>query len=164
MQEALHGAGVTFLHAADCEAAWEVAWQEPFDLAMLNVMLPGDDEAGFHLREDLREAGFRQPILFLSARDAVPDRVRGLGVGDDYLPKPFALDELSARIRALSRRGEVRSEIVRWRDVEVRILDRWVLRGGAPVKLTTKEFEVLTLLPQSPGRAVTASRSPTWTC
>jgi DNA-binding response OmpR family regulator len=119
------------------------------------VMLPSSEEAGFLLGGDLREAGFRQPILFLSARDAVPDRVRGLGMGDDYLPKPFALDELLARLKALYRRGEGRSTVARWRDVELHVMEQLVKRGGTPVKLTTKEFEVLALLMQNPGRVFT---------
>jgi DNA-binding response OmpR family regulator len=148
-----HGIGVLLAH--DRPTAWEAAWREPFDVAVLDVMLPADDDGGFHLARDLREAGFRQPVLFLSARDAVPDRVRGLDLGDDYLPKPFALDELLARLKALFRRGEVRGSVLRWRDVELWPLERLVKRGGVPVKLTNKEFEVLTLLMQHPGRVFT---------
>ncbi len=155
LRESLAAQGFSVLLAHDREAAWETTWREAFDVVVLDVMLPGDDEAGFHLAADMREAGFHQPILFLSARDAVPDRVRGLGLGDDYLPKPFALDELLARLKALYRRGEVRSEVLRWRDVEVLALERLVRRGGETVKLTSKEFEVLLLLMQNPGRAFT---------
>jgi DNA-binding response OmpR family regulator len=155
LRESLQAQGFTVLLAHDRDTAWETAWREPFDLVVMDVMLPGDDEAGFHLAADLREADFRQPILFLSARDAVPDRVRGLDLGDDYLPKPFALDELLARLKALYRRGEGRSHVLRWRDVEVHVLERLVKRAGATVKLTSKEFEVLALLMQNPGRVFT---------
>jgi DNA-binding response OmpR family regulator len=155
LRESLAAQGFSVLLAHDRAAAWETTWREAFDVVVLDVMLPGDDEAGFHLAADLREAGFHQPILFLSARDAVPDRVRGLGLGDDYLPKPFALDELLARLKALYRRGEVRSQVLRWRDVEVLALERLVRRAGETVKLTTKEFEVLLLFMQNPGRAFT---------
>lgn len=155
LADSLAAEGFTVTLAHDRETAWEVAWREPFDIAVLDVMLPGDDEAGFWLAAELREAGFRQPILFLSARDAVPDRVRGLDHGDDYLPKPFALDELLARLKALFRRGEVRSAVLRWRDVELHPLERSVTRAGETVRLTTKEFEVLTLLMQNPGRVFT---------
>jgi DNA-binding response OmpR family regulator len=148
-----HGIGVLLAH--DRPTAWEAAWREPFDVAVLDVMLPDDDDGGFHLARDLREAGFRQPVLFLSARDAVPDRVRGLDLGDDYLPKPFALDELLARLKALYRRGEGRGSKLRWRDVELWPLERLVKRAGIVVKLTNKEFEVLTLLMQHPGRVFT---------
>ena len=155
LRESLQAQGYTVLLAHGREAAWETAWREAFDVVIMDVMLPGDDEAGFHLAADLREAGFRQPILFLSARDAVPDRVRGLDLGDDYLPKPFALDELLARLKALYRRGEVRSQVLRWGEVEVLVLERLVKRAGATVKLTSKEFEVLAVLMQNPGRAFT---------
>ncbi len=148
-----HGIGVHLAH--DRDAAWELAWLEPFDVAILDVMLPGDEEAGFRLADDLRAAGFRQPLLFLSARDAVPDRVRGLRVGDDYLPKPFAVDELLARLQALYRRGDGRPEVLRWHDVEVRPTERRVTRAGADVRLTSKEFDVLVALLQHPGRVFT---------
>jgi DNA-binding response OmpR family regulator len=155
LRETLVAHGFTVLLAHDRESAWETAWRAPFDVAVLDVMLPADDDGGFHLAHDLREAGFRQPVLFLSARDAVPDRVRGLDLGDDYLPKPFSLDELLARLKALLRRGEVRGSVLRWRDVELWPLERLVKRAGAAVKLTNKEFEVLTLLLQHPGRVFT---------
>jgi DNA-binding response OmpR family regulator len=155
LRESLQAQGFTVHLAGDRETAWELAWREPFDVVVLDVMLPEGDDAGFVLGADLREAGFRQPVLFLSARDAVPDRVRGLELGDDYLPKPFALDELLARLKALYRRGEGRSTVIRWRDVEVLVLERLVKRGGASVKLTSKEFEVLALLVQNPGRVFT---------
>jgi DNA-binding response OmpR family regulator len=155
LRESLQAQGYGVVLAGDREEAWQLAWREPFDIAVLDVMLPSSEEAGFLLGGDLREAGFRQPILFLSARDAVPDRVRGLGMGDDYLPKPFALDELLARLKALYRRGEGRSTVARWRDVELHVMEQLVKRGGVPVKLTTKEFEVLALLMQNPGRVFT---------
>jgi DNA-binding response OmpR family regulator len=155
LRESLQAHGIAVLLAGDRETAWELAWREAFDVVVLDVMLPDSEESGFILGADLRESGFRQPILFLSARDAVPDRVRGLELGDDYLPKPFALDELLARLKALYRRGEVRSTVVRWRDVELLVLERLVKRGGVPVKMTSKEFEVLALLMQNPGRVFT---------
>jgi DNA-binding response OmpR family regulator len=155
LRETLEAHGFAVLLAHDRATAWETAWRAPFDVAVLDVMLPADDDGGFHLAHDLREAGFRQPVLFLSARDAVPDRVRGLDLGDDYLPKPFSLDELLARLKALLRRGEVRGSVLRWRDVELWPLERLVRRAGAAVKLTNKEFEILTLLMQHPGRVFT---------
>jgi len=155
LQESLEAHGFTVQLAHDRPTAWETAWREAFDVAVLDVMLPNDDDGGFHLARDLREAGFRQPVLFLSARDAVPDRVRGLDLGDDYLPKPFALDELLARLKALFRRGDVRGSVLRWRDVELWPVERLVKRSGGSVKLTNKEFEILTLLMQHPGRVFT---------
>lgn len=155
LRESLEAQGFSVALAHDRPSAWEMAWREPFDVAVLDVMLAAEDDGGFELAHDLRDAGFRQPVLFLSARDAVPDRVRGLDVGDDYLPKPFALDELLARLKALLRRGEVRGSVLRWRDVELWPTERLVKRGGVAVKLTNKEFEVLTLLMQYPGRVFT---------
>ncbi len=157
LRDSLVSQGFDVVLAFEREAAWELAWREAFDVAVLDVMLPGDDDGGFVLAKDLREAGFAQPIIFLTARDTVPDRVRGLGLGDDYLPKPFALEELVARLKALYRRGEVRSEVLRWRDVEVSVFERLVKREGALVRLTSKEFDVLSLLLQSPGRVFTRS-------
>lgn len=157
VRDGLQAHGVSVLVAHDRDTAWSMAWREPFDVAALDVMLPGDDDAGFSLARDLREAGFRQPILFLTARDTVPDRVRGLALGDDYLPKPFAFDELLARLKALYRRGEGRTEVLRWRDVEVRVHDRMVTKAGEPVPLTRKEFEVIALLLSNPGRVFTRS-------
>jgi len=155
LRESLEAQGFSVSLAHDRPTAWELAWRAPFDVAILDVMLATEDDGGFELAHDLRDAGFRQPVLFLSARDAVPDRVRGLGVGDDYLPKPFALDELLARLKALLRRGEVRGSVLHWRDVELWPTERLVKRGGVVVKLTNKEFEVLTLLLQHRGRVFT---------
>ncbi|CAN5846699.1 response regulator transcription factor [soil metagenome] len=155
LRDSLRAHGFTVHHAGDRTSAWELAWREPFDVMVLDVMLPESDEGGFELGADLREAGFRQPMLFLSARDAVPDRVRGLELGDDYLPKPFAFEELLARLKALNRRGEGRPTVIRWRDVEVLVSERIVRRDGANVKLTGKEFEVIALLMQHPGRVYT---------
>ena len=94
--------------AYSANEAWETLWEHPFDLIILDVMLPEGKEAGFRLAEQIRDAGFRQPILFLTARETLPDRVRGLEFGDDYLAKPFELAELVARLKALYRRGEIR--------------------------------------------------------
>ena len=134
------------------EEAWTALWQQPFDLIVLDVMLPEGAEAGFRLAEQLREAGFRQPILFLTAREALPDRVRGLEFGDDYLAKPFALAELVARLKALYRRGEVRPRQVSWGDLVLLPGERQVRRHEAPIRLTAKEYEVLELLMLHPGR------------
>lgn len=141
--------------AADVEQAWRLVWEAPFDLFVVDVMLPEGHEAGFDFARQVRESGFHQPILFLTARDAVPDRVQGLELGDDYLPKPFAFPELVARLRALYRRGDVRPEVLTWRDVELVPGDRLVRRGGEAVKLTKKEYEVLLLLLANPGRVFT---------
>jgi two-component system, OmpR family, copper resistance phosphate regulon response regulator CusR len=128
--------------------------KQPFDLAILDVMLPGRD--GFEILGSLREQGLKIPILLLTARDTVEDRVRGLDTGaDDYLVKPFAFPELLARVRALLRRGAapVKSRS-RLADLEIDMTERSVKRGGAPIDLTAKEFEILEYLFIHQGRVV----------
>jgi two-component system response regulator MprA len=128
--------------AADGETGLKAARDNMPDLVILDVMLPGLD--GFEVARRLR-AGGEVPILMLTARDAVPDRVKGLDSGaDDYLVKPFAFEELLARVRALLRRHKP-SEATTFRFADV-ILDtstREVARGGRRVELTTKEFDLL---------------------
>jgi two-component system, OmpR family, response regulator MprA len=161
LRESLEAHGLVVLLAHDRPTAWETAWREAFDVAVLDVMLPGDDDGGFHLAHDLREAGFRQPLLFLSARDAVPDRVRGLGLGDDYLPKPFALEELLARLRALLRRTGSRAEEgpeLRLGDLTLDPGTRDVRRGDRPIRLTRTEFSLLELLLRHPRQVLTRDR------
>ncbi|GEM86261.1 response regulator transcription factor [Meiothermus granaticius] len=142
--------------AASAAEAERVVWERPFDLFLLDVMLPEGEEAGFELAESLREAGFRQPILFLTAREGLPDRVRGLEVGDDYLPKPFALAELVARLRALARRGEVKPQVLRVGDrLEIAFERREVRYRGDLIRLTAKEYQVLELFALNAGRVFT---------
>jgi two-component system, OmpR family, copper resistance phosphate regulon response regulator CusR len=114
-----------------------------FDLLLLDVMLPGGN--GFDLCRELRERGVGTPILMLTARDSVDDRVAGLDAGaDDYLAKPFAFKELLARMRALVRRQAAPAwETVRVADLEVDLAAHRVRRGGAPIELTAKEFALL---------------------
>ncbi len=127
-------------------------WEQPFDLILLDVMLPEGDEAGFQLAQEMREANFRQPILFLTARETLPDRIRGLEFGDDYLAKPFALAEVAARLKALYRRGEMRPRTVSWGEVELHSEAREVRRGGMLLRLSGKQYEVLELFMLNPGR------------
>lgn len=141
--------------ASSMTQAEAVIWEQPFDLILLDVMLPEGQEAGFELARALRESGFRQPILFLTARESVPDRVRGLEVGEDYLPKPFALAELVARLKALARRGEVKPQSIQLGDLELVCETRQVRYRGQPVRLTAKEYQVLELFALSPGRVFT---------
>jgi len=123
----------------------------PYDLVILDVMLPGLD--GWAIVAALREDGKQIPILFLTARDAVEDRVKGLELGaDDYLVKPFAFSELVARIRSLLRRSSVRpSETIRIGDLELDTVRHRVVRAGQRLELTPKEFALLSLLVRRAG-------------
>ena len=143
-------------HLCSCvEEAREVVWRAHFDVFLLDVMLPEGEEAGFDLAVNLREGGFHQPILFLSARESVPDRVKGLHIGDDYLLKPFALAELIARLKALARRGELRPRVISSGAIELEVQSRRVHKEGRAVPLTAKEFLVLELLLLNQGRIYT---------
>lgn len=156
LTESLGAQGFETALATSATQAESLVWERPFDLMLLDVMLPEGPEAGFELAKGLREAGFRQPILFLTAREALPDRVRGLEVGDDYLPKPFALAELVARLKALSRRGEVKPQVLKLgADLEIALEKREVRYQGNLVRLTAKEYQVLELLALNQGRIFT---------
>ena len=116
---------------------------EDYDLIVLDVMLPGRD--GWSVLRALREAGNNTPVLFLTARDQVDDRVKGLELGaDDYLVKPFAFSELLARVRTLLRRGKTKEpEVLRVADMELDLFRRRVVRSGKRIDLTAKEFALL---------------------
>lgn len=150
--EALGEVGFSVRHAGSAEAAWEALWSGPVDVIVLDVMLPEGPDAGFDWARGIRDADFHQPILFLTARDGLADRLQGLLDGDDYLTKPFAVPELVARVNALGRRGELRAPAVRWRDVRFDPKARHVERGGKPVRLTAKEYDVLELFMSNPQR------------
>jgi two-component system copper resistance phosphate regulon response regulator CusR len=114
-----------------------------YDVIILDVLLPGGD--GFRLCEDIRSRSIATPIIMLTALDAVNDRVRGLEVGaDDYVVKPFAFRELLARVRAVARRPPaLAAERIMVADLEVDLATRRVVRGGAAIELTAKEFALL---------------------
>ena len=123
--------------------------------AVLDLGLPRRD--GFEVLADVRKAGFRVPILVLTARDAVPERIRGLDLGaDDYVVKPIDLEELAARLRALVRRAHGQpAEVLRVQDLELDPAGRIVRRGGEPVPLQTREFDLLHALMLNAGRVLT---------
>jgi DNA-binding response OmpR family regulator len=129
----------------------------PFDLVVLDVMLPRQD--GFSVLKRMRERRIETPVLFLTARDTVPDRVAGLDLGaDDYLTKPFSFDELLARIRALLRRGHgQRSSRLRVTDLTLDPATREVTRGARKVELTVREYALLEFLMRNVGRVQTRS-------
>ncbi len=135
-----------------------LATSESYDLAILDVMLPGID--GWHILHGIRRAGNDMPVLFLTARDQVEDRVKGLELGaDDYLVKPFAFSELLARVRTLLRRGSKSKEadVLRVADLELDLLRRRATRGGRRIDLTAKEFALLELLLRRQGEVLPRS-------
>lgn len=141
-----------------CETGEEALYQaeiNSYDLIVLDVMIPKKD--GYEVCRELREKNVQTPVLMLTARDAVEDRIKGLDTGaDDYLTKPFAFGELLARIRALLRRGDkifTDSEIVVG-DLRIDAKAQRVRRGAAEVFLTTKEYTVLEYLAKNAGRVV----------
>jgi len=141
--------------AGDGEEGIFLATEVPYDAIVLDLMLPKRD--GWSVLDSMRRAGRRTPVLVLTARDAVDDRVRGLNLGaDDYLTKPFALVELVARLRALIRRaaGEA-TPVIEVGDVRVDTAARRVELGGLPVELTAREYAILELLVLRRGRLVT---------
>jgi two-component system copper resistance phosphate regulon response regulator CusR len=132
-----------------------LARSEDHDLAVLDVMLPGLD--GWGVLAGIRDAGKEMPVLFLTAKDAVADRVKGLELGaDDYLVKPFAFAEFLARVRTLLRRGGKAKdpELLRAADLELDLLRRRVTRGGRKIDLTSKEFALLELLLRRQGEVL----------
>ena len=140
----------------DGSAALEALAGKRFDLAVLDVMMPFAD--GLTVCREARHRGIDTPILLLTARHEVGDRVAGLDAGaDDYLVKPFVVDELLARCRALMRRSQATagSPVLRVADLELNPLSREVSRAGARLNLTKTEFDLLELLMQTPGMVVT---------
>ena len=157
VRDALADEGWRVITAADGADGLEKALREKPDVIILDIMLPKLD--GYGLCRELRRLGHRVPVLMLTARGQVEDRVHGLDCGaDDYLVKPFSLAELKARIRALHRRSAQEAalpESVTFGNVTVDLVHRRVTRGGRAVALTAKEYGTLALLIQHAGQVVT---------
>lgn len=134
-----------------------LAQSNTYDVILLDLMLPGMD--GLTLLSRLREAGDKTPILMLTARGSVDDRVKGLQLGaDDYLPKPFAFDELLARVQALVRRGhDQRSPVIVIGDMRIDTSARSVTRAGEPISLAAREYAILEYLAYRTGETVSRS-------
>jgi len=142
--------------AADGVVALDLLLEgEPFDLIVLDVLLPGRD--GFGVLRAARKGGVRAPVLMLTARDTVADKVTGLDLGaDDYLVKPFAFEELLARVRALLRRGsEPRAPVLRVADLTLDPATRKVARGERQIELTIREWALLEYFIRNAGRVLT---------
>ena len=140
--------------AADGEAALDKLFENPYDLVVLDIMLPKTD--GLTVLKEMRAAGIRTPVLMLTAKGAVEDKVKGLDYGaDDYLAKPFAMAELMARIRTLFRRsGEQLHAVLTVNDITLDTRTREVRRQGRIIDLTPKEFSILEFLLYNKNRAV----------
>ncbi len=154
LQQGLEAEGYRVSLAHTAEDGFFLASTRPFDLVILDRMLPGRD--GLEILGTLRRKGFLTPVLMLTARDAVEDRVAGLDAGaDDYVVKPFAFAELLARVRALVRRGRgdqlLRLSVA---DLVIDVPTRAVSRAGQPVDLTAREYELLEYLVRRKGTLV----------
>lgn len=136
------------------DAGLRMALRGDYDLIVLDIMLPRRD--GWSVMTELRKAGKRTPVLFLTARDTVEDRVKGLELGaDDYLVKPFAFSELLARIRSVLRRNPQRQpELVKIGDLEIDLFKHRAVRAGTKLDLTPKEFSLLSLLARRAGEVL----------
>jgi two-component system, OmpR family, copper resistance phosphate regulon response regulator CusR len=157
LRQGLTEAGFVVDLARDGLDGLHLATTGDHDLLVLDVMLPRMD--GWTVLQAVRLAGREMPVLFLTARDEVEDRVRGLELGaDDYLVKPFAFSELLARVRTLLRRGKSKEpDVLTAADLEVDLLRRRVTRGGVRVDLTAKEFALLELLIRRQGEVLPRS-------
>jgi len=155
IRKGLEQAGFAVDHAADGEDGLHLALNEPYDVAVIDLMLPRRD--GLSLIEELRRKQVNTPVIILSARRSVDDRVKGLQTGgDDYLTKPFAFAELLARVQALIRRAggtENPTRLVAG-DLVMDLLAREVIRGDAKIDLQPREFSLLEYLMRQAGRAV----------
>ena len=155
IKEGLEGNSYSVSVAHTGEDGFFLANSEHFDLVVLDVMLPG--RSGIEVLSAIRKQGRKTPVLLLTARDSIEDRVLGLDAGaDDYLVKPFAFPELLARVRALLRRGKAESVItlLRMQDLEMDLVGRSVKRGKRMIDLTAREFELLEYLLRHQGQVV----------
>jgi two-component system copper resistance phosphate regulon response regulator CusR len=157
LRQGLSEAGFVVDLARDGLDGQHLALTDDYDLIVLDVMLPRRD--GWQVLREIRQAGKQMPVLFLTAKDQIEDRVKGLDLGaDDYLVKPFAFSELLARVRTLLRRGKTKdSEHLQAADLELDLIRRRVTRGGKRIDLTAKEFSLLELLLRRQGEVLPRS-------
>jgi two-component system response regulator MprA len=158
LERSLAAEGFTVDAAADGGSALVAAEQRAYDVVILDVAMPG--MSGIDVCRRLRAKGTTSALLMLTARDGIPDRVAGLEAGaDDYLVKPFAIEELVARIRALSRRGRAAGSSLAFGDLTLDTETRTATRGGRPLELTSREADLLELLLRSPKQVISRQRA-----
>lgn len=140
------------------DEGYELAKSRPYDVLVLDIMLPGRD--GLSIVSNLRKQRNPVPVIFLTARSELDERVQGLDAGaDDYLTKPFYVEELVARIRAITRRRDGESgNIIKVADLSLDLLSREAERDGRAIKLTAREFDLLAYMMRSPGRVYTRTQ------
>lgn len=139
--------------AGDGKEGLEKIWNDTYDLILLDIMLPSMN--GLEILAEIRSAGILTPVLMLTAKGDIDDKVAGLNLGaDDYLAKPFSLSELLARVRALIRRGNVGNPVIVVGDISLDTVSREVIKNGEVLPLTAKEFALLEFLLHNRGRAI----------
>jgi len=149
----LAGERYTVVTAADGKEGLAKIWDDCYDLILLDIMLPHID--GLEVLTEIRAAGIKTPVLMLTAKGDVSDKVKGLNLGaDDYLAKPFSLAELLARVRALLRRATAASPVIEAGHIQLNTNSREVFSDGIPLQLTAREFAILEFLMHNRGRAV----------
>jgi DNA-binding response OmpR family regulator len=155
LKQGLAERSYTVACAHTCGEARDVLCESAYDLIILDLGLPDGD--GLDLLREWRKSGFKEPVLILSARDAVQDRIKGLNLGaDDYLPKPFSFEELLARVRSqLRRQSEVKETVLEHRGLRLDLLSHTAQVDGQPIDLTGREFALLEIFMHNPGRILT---------
>ena len=155
LEQGLKECAYTVEWARSCADARDALAETTFDVILLDLGLPDGD--GIDLLKQWRASGFNEPVLILSARDSVADRIKGLDVGaDDYLPKPFSFEELLARVRSLVRRqSAVKNTVLEHRGIRVDLLSHTVQMDGEAIDLTSREYALLEIFMQNPGRILT---------
>jgi len=155
LERGLKECAYTVQRVGTCAAAMEALAESSFDVILLDLSLPDGD--GLDVLRRWRASGFNEPVLILSARDSVEDRIRGLDVGaDDYLPKPFSFEELLARVRSLvRRRSKTKQVVLDYRGVRVDLLSHTAHLNDREIELTSREYALLEVFMQNPGRILT---------